>query len=502
MDSLQRIAIVSIGLRGTLEQTVALAVVLRDAGYDTLILTSVTWQSFVQEAGLQVAAVFGDIRDPLTDASASKALTEQGMTAFIGITNKALAKHHARTLPRLLKAVSDFKPDLILQCGIYAAYATLLLEYRKTIPCLRIYWRFIPENPETMVFGMKNLPFGMNKYSVRSLLGSLHDFWVENLDPITQSVAGFKVCDTYTKDMYFEDLFNPPMPTIVAEPEAFGKVLSPDAPANVVFIGPLSLSRHEQIAQSLASSAGRATSGPYGDYSILMKVSKFIESGTKPIYMGWGSWAVESPEQTVETISRALMLGGFRAIIQAGWTELTLDCLERATVDEALLEYAERNVLFVPAVPHQWLFPQCACIVHHGGVGTLMSAVRACVPNLITPIAWEHFDSAHLVNELFLGFGFDKHFVEVTAQELANALTACVADDDVLEMVKEVGEEVRSCEGELRIVDAVQTFWEEQVKTGKLQSCVKKRLSRGTKPKNTYSCCTAPSSDSDTGSDC
>jgi rhamnosyltransferase subunit B len=40
------------------------------------------------------------------------------------------------------------------------------------------------------------------------------------------------------------------------------------------------------------------------------------------------------------------------------------------------------------------LFPRVAAVVHHGGIGTLSQALRAGVPQLIRPMAYDQFDNA------------------------------------------------------------------------------------------------------------
>ena len=43
---------------------------------------------------------------------------------------------------------------------------------------------------------------------------------------------------------------------------------------------------------------------------------------------------------------------------------------------------------------HQWLFPRCSCVVHHGGLGTTQAALRAGVPSVITPVFGDQFHNA------------------------------------------------------------------------------------------------------------
>ena len=37
-------------------------------------------------------------------------------------------------------------------------------------------------------------------------------------------------------------------------------------------------------------------------------------------------------------------------------------------------------------MPHEWIFPQCSCVIHHGGAGTLARTLQSGVPSIIVPI--------------------------------------------------------------------------------------------------------------------
>jgi UDP:flavonoid glycosyltransferase YjiC (YdhE family) len=59
-----------------------------------------------------------------------------------------------------------------------------------------------------------------------------------------------------------------------------------------------------------------------------------------------------------------------------------------------------RHELFAP---FQRLFPSCAAVVHHGGVGTVAQALAAARPQLILPIAFDQMDNAARVKRLGVG---------------------------------------------------------------------------------------------------
>jgi UDP:flavonoid glycosyltransferase YjiC (YdhE family) len=43
------------------------------------------------------------------------------------------------------------------------------------------------------------------------------------------------------------------------------------------------------------------------------------------------------------------------------------------------------DVLAVDPLPHDWLFPRAAAVVHHGGAGTTFAALRAGAPSIVVP---------------------------------------------------------------------------------------------------------------------
>lgn len=61
------------------------------------------------------------------------------------------------------------------------------------------------------------------------------------------------------------------------------------------------------------------------------------------------------------------------------------------------------NVLHCAFAPFSQLFPRCAAVVHHGGIGTVAKALAAGVPQLVLPIAYDQFDNAARVKRLGAG---------------------------------------------------------------------------------------------------
>src|SRR5262249_14104587 len=60
-------------------------------------------------------------------------------------------------------------------------------------------------------------------------------------------------------------------------------------------------------------------------------------------------------------------------------------------------------VRYCEFAPFRQLFPLCAAVVHHGGVGTTAKALAAGTPQLILPLAFDQLDNATRVQRLGVG---------------------------------------------------------------------------------------------------
>lgn len=165
----------------------------------------------------------------------------------------------------------------------------------------------------------------------------------------------------------------------------------------------------------------------------------FLASGPTPIYIGLGSTATLQGERLSEIIGAAVRKAGARAVIQSGWAELHGSGTDMFTVGD---------------VPHEWLFPQMAAIVHHGGAGTTAAALRAGVPAVpVTGIMDQPFWAKRIVD---LGAAPGRiRRRELEADDLADLITAAVSEPGYRQRATEIAEQLGSEDGVSRAVDAV-----------------------------------------------
>lgn len=103
------------------------------------------------------------------------------------------------------------------------------------------------------------------------------------------------------------------------------------------------------------------------------KLAEFLAApGPRPIYIGFGSMPALGLERT-EMILRACEAAGQRAVLGKG----------RGEFDRVPL--SDNFHLIDEFVPHDKLFREVGAVIHHGGLGTTTSALRAGRPSFIGP---------------------------------------------------------------------------------------------------------------------
>ncbi|MFC5146819.1 glycosyltransferase [Streptomyces aureoversilis] len=138
----------------------------------------------------------------------------------------------------------------------------------------------------------------------------------------------------------------------------------------------------------------------------------FLQAGPPPVFIGFGSMAAGQGERLSELVAAAVERAGVRAVVQAGWADLS-GCGD--------------DVLAIGDIPHDWLFPRTAAVVHHAGAGTTAAGLRAGVPAVPVPVmADQPFWASRLYR---LGAApRPLPFQDLTAEALGDAITACLSE--------------------------------------------------------------------------
>lgn len=167
----------------------------------------------------------------------------------------------------------------------------------------------------------------------------------------------------------------------------------------------------------------------------------FIADGPPPIYIGFGSTTESDPERLTEIVIKAIKLSGKRGILLSGWAGLSKDKMPN-------------DVFLLEMIPHDWLFPQMAAVVHHGGAGTTAAGLRAGIPNIVIASQAEMYFWGRRVAALGVG-PYPILRRELTAERLADAIRIATSDTGMKQRAAELGQRIRSEDG---VANAVRAF--------------------------------------------
>ncbi|MGK7903713.1 MAG: glycosyltransferase [Hormoscilla sp.] len=165
----------------------------------------------------------------------------------------------------------------------------------------------------------------------------------------------------------------------------------------------------------------------------------FIAAGSPPISIGFGSMSDLEAKALTQLVLNALTQTGQRGILLTGWGGLS-------NID------LPDNVFKIDSVPHDWLFPQMAAVVHHGGVGTTAAVLRAGVPSIIVPFAVDQPFWGRRVASLGVGTSQIPR-KDLTAEKLVAAIRTATGDEDMKDRARVLGEKIRSEDGVARAVE-------------------------------------------------
>ena len=128
---------------------------------------------------------------------------------------------------------------------------------------------------------------------------------------------------------------------------------------------------------------------PPGSDELTTEVSDFLAGGTAPVVVTLGTFQRHGGAQLRQVVQAARALGRRTVVLAADREQLALP--------------PAADLLWQPYLPLHRLLPHCAALVHHGGIGTTAEALRAAVPQLVLPWAFDQFDNAQRASALGVG---------------------------------------------------------------------------------------------------
>jgi sterol 3beta-glucosyltransferase len=416
-----KISILTAGSRGDVQPYIALGLALKKAGYTVRIATFENFKSLVENSELGFFTVRGDVKQVIrTELGRSAIRPDNPLKVML-------------SFKQLKKLVGDLQQDFYNACLdadaiIYhpgAAIGYFIAQEHKIPSILATPYAFTPTSdyPSLLFYNLPRLgkAFNILSYRIQSQIfwstasQAIRDFWRAHFG---HTPPGF------TNPILKQITQN--NPTLISYSQH-------------VFPRPASWPEHVHITGYwfLEDEAG---------WQPPQDLLDFLKGGKPPVYVGFGSVGDASHvEQKTHLVIEALKQSNQRAVIATGWNALT-------KIDEL-----PGNIFMIDELPHRWLFPQMAAVIHHGGAGTTAEGFSAGIPSIILPYGNDQF--AWGLRAFELGVGPrpvpQKH---LTSEALSNAITAALKPQ-VLTAARLLGENIRQERGSENAVEIISQCW-------------------------------------------
>jgi sterol 3beta-glucosyltransferase len=415
-----RIAIIALGTRGDVQPYIALGKGLKSAGHVVRLVTHQNFETLVVAHELEFWPARGNVQD-VAESQEMRDLLEKGN--FIAITQQTarLAEHAAiEWAEDGLKACQGM--DLLV-AGIGGIFLGIALAEKLGIPFLQAF--LVPFVPT------KDFPASLIPQSLPGLGGSLNSL----THHLTRQMMwqGFRSADYRSRR------------------EVLGLPAAP-------FWGPYNSKRTKgmPILHGFSPSVIAAPTDwennvhvtgfwfldSSDDWSPPSDLMSFLGAGPAPIYIGFGSMSTRKPEETADLVIKALKETNQRALLFSGWGGL-----QKSDLPD--------SVFMIDSIPHSWLFPRVAAVVHHGGAGTTAAGMRAGVPSIVIPFFGDQPFWGKRAAELGIGPSPIPR-KELTAERLVDAIQQTINNKSMRQRAADLGSRIQSEDGVNRAVEVIQ----------------------------------------------
>jgi UDP:flavonoid glycosyltransferase YjiC (YdhE family) len=409
-----RIAVLTLGSQGDVEPFVALAKGLSGAGHDVYVGTGDDFEPLVRRHGLGFTHVGGDMHAMLSTPEGRQLMRSRNPVTAIKRMKQTAARMLATMQDDIMGAMEGADAVVFSYlCGpaIDVVEKTGVPHFLGALqPVLRT-----GQFPH-FAFSNRNLGRVLNRatYDAFQLImwaffGRMANTWrKERLDLPP-------VCRTRRLERLRVPLLGAFSPLLVPKP--------PDWPDHAWVTGCWHLG---------ANDGWRPPAG----------LEDFLESGPRPVSIGFGSMLSENVERTTRVVVSALRRSGQRGVLVGGWGGF------------ADFNEEDDQIFAVPFVPYEWLFPRVAAAVHHAGGGTTASAVRAGIPSVPVPFFADQPFWASRMYRLGVSTKAIPHR-HLNERNLAEAIRIAAGDADMQRRAREAGETMRKEDGVACAVDII-----------------------------------------------
>jgi UDP:flavonoid glycosyltransferase YjiC (YdhE family) len=405
------IAIIALGSRGDVQPYIALALGLQKAGHTVRLVTQENYEPLVVSYGLDFWCMRGNVQDVLEGVEMRELLEKGNLLAITNLMAKETRRAAVQWAEDGLVACQGM--DLLITSlgGIFICVA---LAEKLDIPLVQTH--LAPFTPT------KTFPSALIPQSLPNLGGAFNLLSQQ----ITQQITW----------LGFQPAFSLARQKVLGLPPAtFSRPFHSDHSKGLPTMYGFSPS---VIHKPLDWDADNHVTGYWfldsaDNWTPQSNLMDFLEAGPPPVYIGFGSMSSRKPEETAELVVKALEKTNQRALLFSGWGGLHREDLPD-------------SVFMIDSVPHAWLFPHVAAVVHHGGAGTIAAGLRAGKPSIVIPFFGDQPFWGKRVHDLGVGPAPIPRS-KLTVDRLAQAIQEAVTNTAMRQRAADLGAKIQAEDG-------------------------------------------------------
>jgi UDP:flavonoid glycosyltransferase YjiC (YdhE family) len=404
-----KITVFAAGSRGDIQPCLALARGLQDVGYTVCLAAPENFAGFVESHGVGFAPLRGDVQKIMASDTGRKFMETSRANPLKSIRAiRTLIEPVIMTMAEDLYAACRAS-DAIISLGVFSAFGQSVAEALR-LPTMNI-------EPTPL---LPSRSFAAPSWPLQKDLGGLHN--------VLSGIAMLQVVWLWYRP--FVNRFRKQLGLSMLTAAHFYRTLR--STPTLGAYSPQLLPYPADWPDSLHIT-GYFFLENQPDWQPSPELKAFLDAGDPPVYIGFGSMAGRDPGQLARLILEALARSGQRGLLVTGWGGLQT-------------ESGPDNVFVLDSAPHTWLFPRVAAVVHHGGAGTTAEGLRAGVPTVIVPFAFDQpFWGARVKA---MGLGPDPiPLHKLTSERLGHAIHLAATDSDLRRRARACGESIRAEDG-------------------------------------------------------
>ena len=413
-----KITILTFGSAGDVVPYVALALGLEKRGFNVVLAAPSNFEAYIKNAGITYHPIYGNTQEILDSEQGKRMMASGNAKSFVKEMGAITYRNRYEMQRDTLAACEG--ADLIIG-GTLMGFNAAVISAKLKIPLIDAYvnpaFYATKEFPHFMV-AYKDLYFPfLNKLSYTIFFKAYTASVAKEVKEWCTALGLNATAKLILKKVIELNVpvLNGYSPSILNNPA--------DWPGHVITSGVWKKDKSNKLTQE-----------PSAEFNT------WIASGEPPVYFGFGSMPVLDPKAMWDMVAEICEELKLRAIINAGWSDTKGIKLSDA-------------VFVIQNADLEWLFPQCSCIVHHGGVGTTHLSLEAGIPTLICSL----FADNPFWGERITKLGVGKHirFKELSKEKIIKALKE-LQSGAVRKKVAVLGERLKSENGLTKALDFIE----------------------------------------------